>query len=227
MSRKSCDTRLSAERGSESRCTTRGGGGDRHDAAAYHKLLSWSTSPNWDQLEFICGLMWKHWNGARIGARSILTSKHLAFSINRLQSSPSMHALIEDQLEYLHKSKTGNVDEAVQQTLDFTRLWAMFNFPKLLRALDHIQADVYACGGMAAGSYETFAAGVENLFLDPAIVALDEYGLPLELGRKLEPLLQPHGSLDVALAALRGLPVETLQLEPFEADVLRDTVSSI
>lgn len=68
-----------------------------------------------------------------------------------------------------------DADAAVQQVLDFLKLWANFHFPQFLRALDRIQRDVFRRVNMRAGNYEVYAARVENLFTDAALVALEEY----------------------------------------------------
>jgi hypothetical protein len=133
-----------------------------------------------------------------------------------------MKQLIYNQIRYCE-----DADEAVQMTLDFVRLWAMFNFPRLLRALDGIQRDVFERVGLLPGNYEFYANAVENLFLDKAIVALDEYGVPLELARKLESRLQPNNDLDSALKALKRLNVDLTDLSPFEKELIRDAQRSI
>jgi hypothetical protein len=58
-----------------------------------------------------------------------------------------------------------------------------------LRALDRIQKDVFGRVGYDAGEFEYFARSVENYFLEPEIVALDEYGVPIEIARKLRRIL--------------------------------------
>jgi hypothetical protein len=60
---------------------------------------------------------------------------------------------------------------------------------------------------LAAGNYEYFAGQIENWFMDPAIMALDEYGIPIQVGEKIQGLLNPQGDLDVALARLRSLDI--------------------
>jgi hypothetical protein len=110
----------------------------------------------------------------------------------------------------------------VQSVLDFIRLWASHHFPRLLRALSNIQADVFIRAGLRPGNYELFANRVENLFLDSSIVALDEYGIPLELGRKLERFLKPEGILDTTLERLRLLDPRRLGLSTFEQELIID-----
>lgn len=52
--------------------------------------------------------------------------------------------MIQSQVDYW-----GDADTAVQQVLDFLRLWANFNFPRLLRGLNRIQKDVFTRANIA------------------------------------------------------------------------------
>jgi hypothetical protein len=58
-------------------------------------------------------------------------------------------------------------------------------------------------------------------------MALDEYGIPTQLGAKLEKQLSPDGDLDLALARLRDLNIEHLPVSPFEKALLRDAVAHL
>jgi len=115
-----------------------------------------------------------------------------------------------------------DADEAVQQVLDFLNLWANFHFPQLLRALDRIQKDVLQKFGLRSGDYGEYAAKVENRFMAPSLVGLEEYGVPLEVALKLHRYLRPYSTVDDALANLRHLPLEKMNLSGFERTVVED-----
>ena len=68
----------------------------------------------------------------------------------------------------------------------FQRNWASFAFPRYLRALDLIQKEVFGDLGMRYGDYSLYGVKVESLFLPPELPALEEYGLPVQLGLKLQ-----------------------------------------
>lgn len=188
-----------------------------------HSLLDWTQMPTYAQLGLVCKLIWDHFGGLTLGARSVWNPNQLTFLINSLRQRPTAKDLILAQLSYFEqKGNRVPPDQVVQGILDFLRLWAAHHFPRLLRALGNIQADVFKRAKLHAGNYEIFAASVENVFLDPAIVALDEYGIPLELGRKLEPILDPGGSLDLALARLKSADLREIKLSLFEMDLIKD-----
>ena len=56
-------------------------------------------------------------------------------------------------------------------------------------------------------------------------MALDEYGVPIQVGVKLQNLLRPDGDLDTALNRLRALNVDALAISGFEKELVRDAVS--
>ncbi|MBZ0186759.1 MAG: hypothetical protein K8F91_10965, partial [Candidatus Obscuribacterales bacterium] len=186
----------------------------------YHQALSWTQYPNWEQLQAVSTLVWDNFNGIQLGSGSVRSALQLATRINKLRKAPSITSLIEDQLKY-----EPDADKAVPAVLDFVRLWAGFHFPRLLRAVDRIQKDIFLRHKLHPGDYSFFAGQVENLFLDPALVALDEYGIPIELSRKLKRYLATNGDLDESLNRLKKLDLSTLRLSSFELELLSDTRS--
>ena len=130
--------------------------------------------------------------------------------------------LIEKQKKF-----SPTTDAAVTTVLDFLRLWVRFHFPRLLRGISRIQQDVLRRMGRQFGNYDYFAARVENLFLDPSILAMDEYGIPLEVARKLSETFATDGDLDLALERLRQIDVGKLQLSAFESELVRDAQSHV
>ena len=55
---------------------------------------------------------------------------------------------------------------------------------------------------MAGGNYAFFCSQLESLFMNPVIMALEEYGVPVQLAARLVPKLGNPTTLDDALAAL-------------------------
>lgn len=192
------------------------------DPQAFQSGLYWSGYPTSAQVLFVCDLIWRHFGGSKLGSGSAKSVRQLAFLIDRLRSAPSTSEVVSSQLSY-----RDDPDEAVQGTLDFQRLWAMFHFPRLLRAIDRIQRDVFRRLRLPVGNFEVFASQVECLFLDPATVALDEYGVPIEIARKLKAELGADGDLDVALARLGSLDLQALDLHDFERELLAHAIEGL
>jgi len=189
----------------------------------YSRLLGWSNLyPSWEQLKGVCDLMWRFFNGAKLASSSVSKPNQLAFLVSDLKRHPSTKEMIESQMEYWK-----DIEKAVPRTLDFLRLWATFHFPRLLLAIDRIQRDVLGRAKMRAGNFEAYAAAAESLFLDSTLLALEEYGLPLEIAKKLVGYLQPDGDLDAVLARLKAIPVEKLPLTNFERRMIAAVQSDL
>jgi len=187
---------------------------DNVDAMA--SALQWEGMPHYWELKTACELIWRHFDGGRKTPGSVVSASQLAYLVSRLQQGATTADLIGGQRSY-----ATDPDKAVEDTLHFLRTWASFHFPKLLQALDRIQRDVLGRLGLPTGNYEAYATRVENFFLPAEIVALDEYGLPVELARKLRSRLESDGDLDAALAKLKRLDPRALDLSSFERELVR------
>jgi len=187
------------------------------NARSLHGMLKWHRIPSYEQLEFICELLWKYFVGR--GGHGAFSARQLSFRINELRNKTSAKSAIQSTLSRPYKSiKT--VDEAVRDTMDFRRHWASFKFPRLAMTIDRIQKDVYSKLDMRGGDFTYFCSQVENLFYDSAIIALDEHGVPLEIARKIESRLTADNNLDATLGKLRRLDISKLPISPFEKSVL-------
>lgn len=165
--------------------------------------LLWRGYPSYDQLKFICSIIWDVFGGAKIGNRSVFSASQLAFKINELSTRKPIAQLIEEAISYKPDEK---VDVIISRVLDFRRLWANFHFPRLLRAMESIVNSVQrAKGASRFCDYSAFSIMVENYFFDPSLVALEEYGLPIEVSSRLESVLSHEGDLDKALIALKNI----------------------
>jgi hypothetical protein len=183
----------------------------------YAPILQWRGMPRYEHIYAICELIWKPFHCQGLGAGSAVSPKQLAFKLIELQKEPTTRALIQQAFAYFQ-----DADEAVKQVLDFLKLWANFHFPQFLRALDRIQKDVFRRAGMPSGNYDVYASKVENRFIDPPIIALEEYGIPLEVALKLRRHLRPYENLDTLLENLRRLRIEKTNFGGFERSVIED-----
>ena len=150
----------------------------------------------------------------------VTSSDQLAARIFRLMYEPRPSVRIREELTGDHAADT--VDEGVERILQFDRNWASFEFPRLLMALSRIQGYVLERAGVPFGNYEAFASRVECLFTTPIVAALDEYGIPIQLGRRLRTVLGGIDNLDDALAVIADLDTARLERSSdFERDLIR------
>ncbi|GAA5506702.1 DEAD/DEAH box helicase [Novipirellula caenicola] len=187
----------------------------------YKANLSWTRWPTYQQLRQICELIFSEFNGHRLGSGSAVSASQLTFLTWRLRDRPSIRELIEAQL------KRDEPDVAVQKVLDFLRLWANFHLPRLLRTISLIQEDVLEREGLETGNYFWFAAQVENYFVDAGLVALEEFGVPIQTALQLENEIAAEGDLDATLENLKDLDVDILPISEFEKELLEDSISHL
>ncbi|HAV4457063.1 TPA: DEAD/DEAH box helicase [Acinetobacter baumannii] len=191
----------------------------------FNKLL-WQGYPDYEQLLFICNIIWEFFDGKNIGNNSIKTPKQLTFKIRQLSRRIPLKNIIEDDLNY---NSYYTADEVITRLLDFRRLWANFHFPRMLKAIESLVNDVQKKrGGSVFCEYTAYAILVENYFDSPSLVALEEYGLPLEIAKKFEnQIIKSEDTLDTTIARLKFLKNGNLNLSSIEKRFISRVQTSI
>jgi DEAD/DEAH box helicase/Helicase conserved C-terminal domain len=194
-------------------------------ARELHPALSWRGDPSNDQIYKVCELLFDTLL-AGAGRDVVRNDRQLAYLLTQLrQLGPSKFILA--QAHAAGPRAPADPSDRVENALEFLRNWASFNFPRALTALERIQAEVFGRLRVSAGSYAPFAVRVENLMLSPALAALDEYGLPLQLVARLEPLLPGGSDLDSVLAALSRIDTARLRVSAFERRLLEEVRATL
>lgn len=191
----------------------------RENARRLWPLLNWTSTPTSRQFRVTCELIWTYL--VRKGRQSGVSSgSQLSFKTFQLLNRRSVAVRVREELKE-GKYAAASADEAVERVLEFDRTWATFEIPRLLMALSRIQEFVLNSEGLPHGNYQGFAARVECLFTTPVVAALDEYGIPMQLGERLQRLLGTADNLDQALSVLMQLDVTSLKgLSTFERGLL-------
>jgi len=186
-----------------------------NNAAALLKA-GWSGMPDYQQVEFLCVLIWEYFIAESGRIAGVSSGRQLALKLNRLRYM-SLNQLIADE-----RKSTESIDDAVEGVLEFLRQWPQFRFGRLAMAVARIQNELAIKAGIKKADYAFFIGQVENLFSDPALIALDEYGIPFPLAKRLENELASNGDLDAALSKLKKLKLERLIISTFEKNLIDD-----
>lgn len=186
--------------------------------------LLWTNFPKYEQLAFCCDLIWDHFVSQ--GKSGVYSASQLAFKLSSLQRNQSIKARIADELKP-GKYAAKDPDEAVERILEFDRNWAGFTFPKLLMALDSIQKSVLTSKIGRSGDYSFFAAKVESLFRKSSLIALEEFGLPLQVAEKIDARINIADDIDLAIAQLRGYETQQAAFSYFERRIIADVKTHI
>lgn len=193
---------------------------------SWYEKLYWTSIPTYSQLEFICELIFKYFNAKKLANNSVKTAKQLCYLINRLRYKKAINCIIENDIKY-YKEKDYSVDDCISKYLNFIRIWASHHFPTFLMCISSIQEEIYKKFDMPAGDYSYYAMSVESLFYDPALVCLEEYGIPLEISRKIEKNICFNGNLDLTIDKLKSINIQNLPLTQFEKRFLERSMKYI
>lgn len=186
------------------------------DPQRWSRELAWSGFPRFEQLEAAANVMWDHFRPSRRwGARSARQLTQMTL----MARGQTVQQLIANQVAF-RRSQGDSVDDAVLDVLTFFRSGLTFGLPKYLRVLDRIQREVFERHGLPYGDYRQYAGMAEAAFESPLLMSLDEYGIPIELAKRLRnSLLRPDANFDDVLERLRT--VDSAALGAFEAELLR------
>lgn len=195
----------------------------------YYKWINsllWQGFPDYEQLLFICKIIWEFFDGKNIGNQTIKTPKQLAFKIKQLSKRIPLKTIIQEDLAF---GNSYTADGVITRLLDFRRLWANFHFPRMLKAIESLVNDVQKKrGANVFCEYSTYAMLVENYFDNPSLIALEEYGLPIEISKKYEDqIFDNDDSLDKTINRLKELKIDRLSLSSIEQRFIERVQTSI
>lgn len=186
------------------------------------RMLAWSGHPTYEQLKVTCEILWVELTSKRRRG-GVSSGGQLAVKVSQLRAGNNIRFRIDQELLQAPAFRAKSVDEAVERVLEFDRSWASFELPKLLRAFSAIRHEVI--GG--PGDYTYFINELENLFLGPYHMALEEFGLPVQVTDKFKEKLDGAGSFDVVLDRLRELDAAEFGLDEFEQQLFEEFQKSI
>jgi hypothetical protein len=156
----------------------------------------------------------------------VFSARQLVYLIGRLDAGDSIPKLLGEQVDFAEK-EGHDVDASILSFLRFLRTGLGFEAPRWLRAANAIQKAVLPRLGQWAGDYSGYITRVESLFLPYPMAALDEYGVPMELIRRLSPHLRDADDIDSLLERFVALDPGSLGLSRFEELLVGDAQSDL
>lgn len=196
------------------------------DLPGSQELLGWKGIPEPNQLNYLCELVYSL-EGKNLMDYLISSSSQLAWHINELRNQKNLPAYLSEAIE--NRWENVSASEAINLRLKFIRNMVCFRLPRDIMAIHKIQVDVLEREGYEPGDFSFFAEQLENMFLDPLLTALDEYGIPTQISTKIKHLILPSEHLNDLLAKLRLLAprMERLQLTSFEKGLMQWAVAEM
>lgn len=178
-------------------------------------LLTWRGNPERNQLEYVCDLVCEHLE-TNLMDYGISLGSHLAVNINALRMEKNFTAYLQNAID--HRKAGSTPSEAIGRRLKFIRNVVCYNLPRDFMVVSRIQADVLSRRGIEPGDFTFFAEQLENLFHDPLLTALDEYGIPTQISMRIKNSILPSENLNDLLSKLRKMAgsLHRLPLSAFE-----------
>lgn len=188
----------------------------------YYINLNWNGIPKYEQLKVACELIWIYLIKSKGLQSGVASGSQLTYRIWRILSNNDIKSMIAEETENIDDVNT--INSKIDELLDFMRIWAMYKFPKLLLVLNSIQSEIFKKKNLTPGDYTYFAYCIENLFLDPSLIALDEFGIPIQVSKKMYPWIKPDKNLDTVLLNLKKIDIDELPLDEFEKELVKDAL---
>lgn len=167
-----------------------------------HSVLKWSQCPTNDQLKLACILIWEYFISSKKRIYGVSSGKQLHFRINQFREAGSIKNFINTIVNEVDSNQLDDVNEAIELSFDIQRHWINFQFPRYLMSLGSIANDVFEKNHLAACDYSYFASLVECYFISPYVVPMDEYGLPIQVSKKIGDVISISSNIDEALVQL-------------------------
>ncbi|WP_426234794.1 DEAD/DEAH box helicase [Pseudomonas sp. TWP3-2] len=188
--------------------------------------LTWKGNPEQKQLEYLCTLIYEHLPH-KLPEYGIHSGLQLAWHINALRAQKNFQAYLQQAIDEDNSDRTPS--ESIGQRLKLIRNVISYRLPRDIMALSKIQADVFIKKGIEPGNFGFFAEQLENLFHDPLLTALDEYGIPTQISTKFKAAILPSENLTQLLEKLRvwALKINSAPLTPFEKNIVQWAVEEI
>jgi helicase conserved domain protein len=167
-----------------------------------HDLMKWDQYPTNNQLKLSCMLIWPYFVSSNKRMYGVSSGKQLHFRLNQFREAGSIKNFITAIID-AEKAKTiDSINCAIELAFDIQRHWINYQFPRYLMSLGDIANDIFRKNNLPLCDYSYFASLVECYFMAPYVIPLDEYGLPIQISKKIGDIIKISSNMDDALKQL-------------------------
>ena len=136
--------------------------------------LIWRGFPDFDQLQYTFEVAWAILKFPKHG---LSTGRQAAHFCNVLRRNKSLRGFFDE----LVKGKSLEAQKDIDLCFNFLR-GAEYTFPQIMRCMNDVADATIGAGKL---DYRAYAQNLQAYFLPPGIRTLDEFGVPIPIGRKL------------------------------------------
>lgn len=193
-----------------------------NDIMNIHRHMKWNKYPTNDQLKLACMLIWKYFVSSRKRIYGVSSGEQLHFRINQFREAGGIKEFINTITAEVNDNQPDEINEAIELSFDIQRHWINFQFPRYLMSLCNIANDVFEKHNLPLCDYSYFASLVECYFSSPYVVPMDEYGLPIQISKKIGDVVQISPNIDEALNQLRQFIPSPKRFTPVEREFIKE-----
>lgn len=197
------------------------------ETSAHHlRKLAWTTShPKYDEMKALISLVWDFLPPAGQRSHMAVSSDQLTFLVSRVAA---VDGDIKEVIKVFTASSSKDHDTAIEDSFDFMRFWIDHNLPSLIRAVDRIANEVLSKRGMPPGSFGAFAARMEAGFHPPLLMVAEEYGIPVQVSKKMLRYSRVSETLDSLMLGFRRLDLHRVSgLSTFERELVGKALGTL
>ena len=167
-----------------------------------YNLMKWEQYPTNEQLKSACRLIWNYFVSSRKRIYGVSSGEQLHFRLNQFRGAKNIKNFIATIIEAENAQTPEAVNSAIELAFDIQRHWINYLFPRYLMSLGDIANDIFKKNNLPLCDYSYFASLVECYFMSPYVIPMDEYGLPIQISKRIGDIINISPDMDEALKQL-------------------------
>ena len=187
-----------------------------------YDLMKWEQYPTNDQLKLSCKLIWDYFVPSNKRIYGVKSGEHLHFRLNQFRKAGSIKNFITAIINTEDFQTTDPINSAIELAFDIQRHWINYQFPRYLMSLGDIANDIFRKNNLPLCDYSYFASLVECYFMAPYVIPMDEYGLPIQISKKIGDMIKISSNMDDALKQLSNFSPMQEQFSSIECEFIEE-----
>ena len=187
-----------------------------------HNLMKWEQYPTNEQLKLACRLIWTYFVSSRKRIYGVSSGEQLHFRLNQFREAKNIKTFIATIIEAENAQTPDSINNAIELAFDIQRHWINFQFPRYLMSLGDIANDIFRKNNLPLCDYSYFASLVECYFMAPYVIPMDEYGLPIQISKKIGGMIEISSNMDDALKQLSSFSPMQEQFSSIECEFIEE-----
>jgi hypothetical protein len=187
----------------------------------YNSKLNWHGFPNYNELQPVIELAWKHLLRKQEAKATIKSPNQLTTITIQYSIYQGIRRVIENQINTAYWLKEipdeqSRINKVTFNTLSVMRHWFDYKLPKLLITVSRLQEYVFKRHKMKYGDYNAFASALENNFVFSSLITLIEYDVPMSAINKLKNQFKKDESFEDIYKKLQDAELDKFKLNAYE-----------